>query len=93
MTTFILSKESVKWEEFCRNMGMTAAQIEEKYPRRVILDVEPHGDVIGTIEAKDWITARAKIDESKFYHIDGEGWFPINTDSAASSLVAIEVHQ
>ena len=90
---FILSLEPVKWEDMCRNMGMTAEQIEEKYPRRVILDEAAHGQVIGTIEARNWIEARAKVDESKFYRIQNEGWFPTDTQSAASAQSVTEIDQ
>jgi hypothetical protein len=84
MTTYILSQEPVKWEDLCRHMGKTVEQLRNELPRRVILDEIPHSeDVLGTITARNWIEARAKVSESKFYHIDGQGWFLINTDSAA----------
>lgn len=75
MTTFILSKEAVKFEDMCRNMGMTAEQIEEKYPRRLILDYASHGEVIQIIVADSWIEARSKVDESKLVRIENQGWF------------------
>lgn len=75
MSTFILSKEAVKWDEMCRNMGMTAEQIEAKYPRRVILDEIPHGEVIVMFDAYSWIDARSMVDESKLIRIPGHGWF------------------
>lgn len=93
MTIFILSKEAVNFDEMCRNMGMTAEQIEAKYPRRVILDCQAHGEVLGTIEADTWIKARAKVDESKFYHIENAGWFATNSKNAATAIGQIDMRQ
>jgi hypothetical protein len=54
---------------------------------RVILDLDSHGEVLGTFEGEAkvsdtgrviqsaWCAARAKVNESKFFQIPGEGWF------------------
>jgi|GEM_PF-2582346 len=75
MTSFILSQESGTEQE----------------PGRVILDRSSHGVALGSISAKAltdknggiiqsaWSVARAKVDESKFYHIQNLGWFARET--------------
>lgn len=74
MTTFILSKEG--------DDG------------RVILDEKSHGIEIGMIEAdaemrngkivrSAWCVARAKINESKFFRIENEGYFARETKEVA----------
>ncbi|RIY41963.1 hypothetical protein [Neopusillimonas maritima] len=46
--------------------------------RRVILDDEPHGDVLAVIEAADWIEAREQAWEQKaldpYSYKRGYGW-------------------
>jgi hypothetical protein len=62
----------------------------KEYPRRAILDAIAHGPELQTIQAEPvmsagriitgsaWLVAREKIDESKFFRFENEGYFPIN---------------
>jgi hypothetical protein len=75
MTTFLLSHQT------------TFDPKGEPVHGRVILDIDSHGEVLGSFEGdatvsdtgrvieSAWCAARAKIDESKFFQIPGEGWF------------------
>ncbi len=44
---------------------------------RIVLtpDLLTRDEVIRTISAKNWVAARAKVNEAPFWNTQGEGWF------------------
>lgn len=43
---------------------------------RIVLTIpDEHDDtVLDIIQAKDWVSARAKVDETPYYNTQGHGW-------------------
>lgn len=48
---------------------------ENKYGRIVLVHSGEHNDtVLDIIKAKDWVSARTKVDETPYYNTQGHGW-------------------
>jgi len=48
---------------------------EKKCGRIVLVPSGEHNDtVLDIIKAKDWVSARAKVDETPYYNTQGHGW-------------------
>jgi len=48
---------------------------EKKCGRIVLTSSDTHNDtVLDIIKAKNWVSAREKVDESPYYNTQGHGW-------------------
>ena len=48
---------------------------ENKCGRIVLVSSDEHSDaILDVIKAKDWISARAKVDEIPYFNTQGHGW-------------------
>lgn len=48
---------------------------EKKCGRIVLAEREQHSDaILDVIKAKDWVSARTKVDETLYYNTQGHGW-------------------